>query len=388
MSNYGPLKAGIGERAFGSDPSAPVTLNYQSHRDALKFIQTALNGPRGLAVLHGPRSSGKTTIVRRVRDSIPADTAVALIDGTDIRPQGLLAQMLSQYGYDMGLDSSSELLQMVKVFAVQQAASGQPPLLIVDNIEHMYPSALRTLDALATLTAKHRCAIRILLTGNENVSSLIGSERMPGIAKRQVGIFTIGPLSDQETVLYLHARLAACGVQHPDALFPVAACERMRELSGGWPGLVNHYAQEAICPDKPRLIITRNGATVSQYVPRTKKVLIGRSDFADVVLDDEFASKIHAVLLRYSNALVLLDLNSSNGTTVNSVRLKSTVLRDNDIIMIGHHRLKVENAPAISEDVADRLQSPDTVKMRSLTEMRRLADEMRVVAAKEKKSGG
>ena len=388
MSDYGPLQAGIGERAFGSDAGAPVTLNYQSHRDALKFIQTALNSPRGLAVLHGPRSSGKTTIVRRVRDSIPAETAVALIDGTDIRPQGLLAGMLSQYGYDMGLDSSSELLQMVKVFAMQQAGSGQPPLLIVDNIEHMYPSALRTLDALAMLTVQHRCAIRILLTGNENLSSLIGSESMPGIAKRQVGIFTIGPLSDQETVLYLHARLAACGVQQPDTLFPVAACERLRELSGGWPGLINHYAQEAICPDKPRLIITRNGATVSQYVPRTKKVLIGRSEFADVVLDDEYASKIHAVLLRYSNALVLLDLNSSNGTTVNSVKLKSTVLRDNDIIMIGHHRLKVENAPAISEEVADRLQSPDTVKMRTLTEIRRLADEMRVVAASEKKSGG
>jgi type II secretory pathway predicted ATPase ExeA len=387
LSSNRPIQAGIGERAFGSDAGEQITLNYQSHRDALKFIQSALKSPRGVAVLHGPRSSGKTTIIHRVRDALPGDTAVALIDGTDIRPHGLLSGMLSQYGYNVDLDSSSELLQMVKVFAMQQAGSGQPPILIVDNIEHMYPSALRTLDTLATLTVKRRFAIRILLTGNENLSSLIGSDSLSVIAKRQLGIFTIGPLSDRETTMYLHAKLAACGVRQPETLFPDAACGRMRELSGGWPGLINHYAQDAICPDRPRLIITRNGETVSQYVSSTNKVLIGRSEFADVVLNDGYASKMHAALLRYSNALVLHDLNSANGTTVNSVRLKSTVLRDDDIISIGHHRLKVENAPAISEEVADRLQSPDTVKMRNLTEMRRLRDELRVVAVAENKRG-
>jgi type II secretory pathway predicted ATPase ExeA len=387
LSNNSLTQPGIGERAFGNDADALVTVKYQSHCDAMKFIHSALHSPRGIAVLHGPRASGKTTIVRCVQENMPAENAVAVIDGTDIRPHGLLSGMLSQYGYHTGLESSSELLQMVKVFAMQQTQSVQPPLLIIDNIEHMYPSALRTLDALAMLTVRHRFAIRILLTGNEGLSSLIGSESMQGVARRHAGIFTLGPLSTRETMQYLHARLTACGVKQADTLFPVVSCERLRELSGGWPGLINHYAQEAVSPNRPRLIITRNGATVSQYVSSTKKVLIGRSEFADVVLDDEYASKIHAVLLRYSNALVLLDLNSSNGTTVNSVRLKSTVLRDDDIISIGHHRLKVVNAPEVSDEALHRLQSPDTVKMRNLTEMRRIAEEMSVVAATEKRRG-
>jgi len=83
----------------------------------------------------------------------------------------------------------------------------------------------------------------------------------------------------------------------------------------------------------------------------------------------------------------MLDLNSSNGTTVNSVRLKSTILKENDIISIGHHRLKVENAPAMSADIAQRVNLPDTIRTKSLTEMRRLQDELRVVAAAEKQRG-
>jgi len=383
-----PDQRGLGDQAFGKDADTLVTVQYQSYRDALKFIQSVLRSPKGVGVLHGLDSSGKTTIVRQVQAKMPDHTAVALLDGTDLRPHGLLSGMLSQYGYHTGLESTGELLQMVNVFATQQTRSAQPPILIVDNVEHMYLSTWRTLNKLSMLTVRGRFAIRILVTGHHGLSALIASESMSDFAKRQFGIFTIGPLSGEETMRYLHTRLTACGVQKPDTVFPVDSCERLRELSGGWPGLINHYAQEAICPGRPRLIITRNGETVLHYTSASKKIMIGRSKFADVVLEDEFASKIHAVLLLYSNALVLLDLNSSNGTTVNSVRVKSTILKENDIISIGHHRLKVENAPAISDDIANRLHEPDTVKMRNLAEMRRLRDEYRKTAATEKKNRG
>ncbi|MDH3374986.1 MAG: FHA domain-containing protein [Gammaproteobacteria bacterium] len=377
----------LGDQAFGKDAATLVTVPYQSHRDALTFIQTVLRSPRGVGVLHGPRASGKTTIARLVQERLPEQVAVARIDGTDARPRGLLVEMLAQFGYNTDLESPGELLQMVTVFAMQQTRSMQPPILIIDNVEHMYPSALRTLDALAELKVKHRFALRILVTGDEGLSALIASENLQNIAQRHFGIFSIGPLSERETQQYLYARLTACGLQQPDSVFTVSTCERLHELSGGWPGLINYYAQEALRPERPRLIVTRDGETVSRYTSNTKKILIGRSEFADLVLDDEYASAMHAVLLLYSNALVMLDLNSSNGTTVNSVRLKSTILKENDIISIGHHRLKVENAPAMSADIAQRVNLPDTIRTKSLTEMRRLQDDLRVVAAAEKQRG-
>ena len=99
--------------------------------------------------------------------------------------------------------------------------------------------------------------------------------------------------------------------------------------------------------------------------------MIGRSGFADIVVPDPFASKLHAMMLLYSDALVLIDLNSANGTTVNSKQVKSTVLRDNDVISFGHHRLKVLSAPLVSPEIAEALDKADTVKMKTLVEARR-----------------
>jgi hypothetical protein len=55
--------------------------------------------------------------------------------------------------------------------------------------------------------------------------------------------------------------------------------------------------------------------------------------------------------------------------------VSSTVLRKNDIISIGNHRLKVENAPDMSKEMAERLGASDTVRMKSLAEMRKLREE-------------
>ena len=67
---------------------------------------------------------------------------------------------------------------------------------------------------------------------------------------------------------------------------------------------------------------------------------------------------------------MLLDLNSANGTTVNSATVRSTILQTNDIISLGHHRIKVLNAPAISEDMKKLLSAPDTIRMKNLVDLR------------------
>jgi type II secretory pathway predicted ATPase ExeA len=396
----------LGEQAFGDDAGALVNIGYKSHLDALKFMASVLRDQRGVGLLQGPTGSGKTTTLRGFAEKLPGDTAIAFINGTRIKPRELLSRILAQFGYDTGLESTDELLQMVEVFAVQQTRSVQPPVLIIDNVDRMFPSALRTLSALAKIEIQQRFAMRIILTGGDGLTSLIQSDGMRSVAKRSVGVFMMGPLSLREALIYLHARLAACGVNNADTVFPVDVCDRLFEQSGGWPGLMDRFAREAIGraqsfplrvtdtdaqetddqavseipvlesgqavgPSPPRIIISKDGATVADYTFSNKKVLIGRSDFADIVVDDDFVSKLHAVLLLYSDALVLLDLNSANGITVNSVRVRRTILKNDDIISLGNHRLKVANAPAISDEMMKLVNTPDTIKMKNLLDIRR-----------------
>jgi pSer/pThr/pTyr-binding forkhead associated (FHA) protein len=221
-------------------------------------------------------------------------------------------------------------------------------------------------------------------------------------------------------MIYLHARMQAAGSERADTIFPFDVCDRLREQSGGWPGKLNAFALEAIkrsagfpvsvvdtyAPGEerdnsaaqipvlgkdvavsrlpPKLIVTRDGKTLGEHAFKDKKLLIGRSDFADIMVDDDYVSKIHAVLLLYTDALVLLDLNSANGTTVNSVKVSKTILKDDDVISLGHHRLKVENAPPISEEMEEMLKSPDTIKMKNLIDLRRQRARRQLQAAENR----
>ena len=90
------------------------------------------------------------------------------------------------------------------------------------------------------------------------------------------------------------------------------------------------------------------------------------------------------MLQRYANGVVMLDLNSTNGTLINSVETKKTVLRNNDIISLGSHRLKIENVPAISDDMAEKIRKADTLTLKNLDDVRRSRARHNIVAMKHR----
>lgn len=402
----------IGDRAFGKDAAGLVTVAYKSHQGALRFLNQVIVDSGGIGLLEGPAGSGKTTVAKRFAEQIPRDTAVALVDGTRIRPRGFLSDVLSEFGYDTGLSSIDGLLKMVHMFAFQQTRAGQPPVIIVDNADKMHPGSLQVVNALAELVSERRFALRMILTGGEILKGIVAQESMAEVANRCAGSFRLEPMSLREALLYLHARLGACGVNNADTVFPLDVCDRLFQQSLGWPGLLNRFAIEAInrarefpvrasdtCPRddekpapatangaegphsgngsarvkpaRPKLLVTKDGRFLGEFPIRDKKVLVGRSDFADIVIEDDYASKMHVLFLLFSDALVLLDLNSANGTTVNSVEVQTTILKTDDVISIGHHRIKVQNAPAIRPNIAELLKTPDTVKMKHLVDIRK-----------------
>jgi len=353
----------LGDRAFGAGAERLITIKYRAQLDALTFLLNELREQNNVALIHGPEYSGKSTLMRLLGPLLPRDMSIALVDGLRIKPRQLLSDALAQFGHDAELESTDELLQTLNAFAAQQTRANEPPVLIIDNADRMFPSALKTLDTLSSMKSQGRYVLRILLTGR--------SERMPGISGRGIAAFEIQPMTISETTNYLHTRLTACGVTHPDTVLPLDTCDQIHEQCEGWPGRANLSAIQSMSPQPPSLVISRDGEVLEEYRFRDKKVLIGRSDFADIIIKDDFVSKMHVVLVLYSDALVLIDLNSINGTTVNSRKLKSTVLQSDDVISLGNHRIKVLNAPPVSADMAKTLREHDTVQMQNLADLRR-----------------
>jgi general secretion pathway protein A len=380
------------ERAFGERAPAGTTIPLQTQQNAITYLRSILKDPYGARILFGPPSSGKSTIVRQFLSVLRSDSVVARVDGSGLDAEMLLTSVLGQFGYRVDLDSADDLLRMVSVFAIQQARTFQPPIVIIENVELMQASALRALSVLASLAFQGKYALRILLTGSRQAQRLLGSNGMAAMSKRLESEYEVEPLSAHESMLLLHGRLRSCQVKQPDAVLPMNVCDRIHELSCGNPGRlheiakgtleqvlsfpasiadVNKYQHElATKHSKPKLIVSLEGEVQQEYEFEDSKVTIGRSSLADIVIHNGYASKFHVLMLSYADALVLVDLNSANGTFVNSVRVTSTILRSDDIISLANHRIKVVNAPQAGEERISDATWTDTTTMKTLEDVR------------------
>lgn len=380
------------EKAFGeqTEPRSPVPL--LSQQNATTYLYSILKDPNGARILFGPSSSGKSTIVQQFLAALRSDIVVARVDGSGLTAEKLLASVLGQFGYHVDLESADDLLRMVSVFAIQQTRSFQPPIVIIENVENMEPAALRALSRLANLTFQGNYAVRIVMTGSRRSQRLLASKGMVAVSKRLESEYEVEPLSEGESMRYLHGRLTSCQVTQPDEVLPMNVCDSIHELSGGNPGQLNEIARGTLeqalslpasvsdvekyqlarqaARSRPKLIVSLNGDVIEEHVFEDKKVTIGRSNLADVVIHNEYASKFHVLMLSYDDALILVDLNSANGTFVNSVRVNSTLLRSDDIISVANHRIKVVNAPAADDERMSETTSADTATMKTLSDMR------------------
>jgi two-component system cell cycle response regulator len=83
-------------------------------------------------------------------------------------------------------------------------------------------------------------------------------------------------------------------------------------------------------------LIVISGASVGKMFKLGDKAVIGRSPECDICLPDEGVSRQHARLEKDQLGMVTIeDLNSTNGTYFNGVRINRHQLRDGDKIQIG-----------------------------------------------------
>jgi pSer/pThr/pTyr-binding forkhead associated (FHA) protein len=231
---------------------------------------------------------------------------------------------------------------------------------------------------------------------------------MQAIDKRVLHDFHLRPMTCDETRDYIHAKLIAAGAEFPAFVFPKLVCDELWRASGGWPGIIDRLALLAIAraeslpispenvehptvpagtwkeiadPVEPaegepappaQLIVSTNGRIVKQTVLDSSRLLVGRSEHNDIAINSCFVSRHHALLVRHGSSTFLMDLNSTNGTFVNSRRVSNHVLRDNDVISIGHHTIKFIDPYATTRTQLEGDDFADTTIMKTLEDMRSL----------------
>lgn len=122
----------------------------------------------------------------------------------------------------------------------------------------------------------------------------------------------------------------------------------LRDLRGtASPGLETGY-HEVVQGEQPRtdafLVVEEGGGLKSgEHYDLFGGLSLGRSPDADVRLDDRYASGIHARLFSRSGSYFVEDMNSTNGTLLNSQELHGEAeLNPGDTIRIGDTEFRFE----------------------------------------------
>jgi FhaA, N-terminal domain/FHA domain len=87
-------------------------------------------------------------------------------------------------------------------------------------------------------------------------------------------------------------------------------------------------------------IVLRAGNRVREF--NHGRVIVGRAQDADFRVDDPNVSRRHAAIYWSEGDLVVMDLDSTNGTMVNGYPVSSSVLGPDDVVTIGECRITVE----------------------------------------------
>ncbi|MEA3410405.1 MAG: FHA domain-containing protein [Pseudomonadota bacterium] len=92
-----------------------------------------------------------------------------------------------------------------------------------------------------------------------------------------------------------------------------------------------------------KLIVTSKGNLVGEFPLGRECITVGRKSDNDIHIENPSISGYHAQVITILNESFIEDLNSTNGTFVNSRMVRKHALHNGDVISLGQHKLEYVN---------------------------------------------
>jgi len=124
------------------------------------------------------------------------------------------------------------------------------------------------------------------------------------------------------------------------AAAPAAVLEEVHSYPSEGSSALRAETVVEMKPVVAKLIFSEGPRKGEEIFLETFEITLGRSKKADIYLDDQKLSRIHAKITRVGMGYRLIDLNSRNGTYVNGMRILEHPLSSFDQIEIGYSKIK------------------------------------------------
>jgi general secretion pathway protein A len=237
---------GLGEAPFRITPDPRFLHHGVAVEAALQALTTGIVERAGLLVLIGEVGTGKTTLVRQLLDSLPAEVRSVLVMHPTVAFEEILDHVLLELGIPVQGGGRDALLERLAEFLREHVYAGGNTVVFFDEAQALQDATLDALPALLDLAgAGGHPALQIVLAGQPELETRLASRAHATLRARVAVTARLGPLPPDEVASYVRARLAHAQAQDLE-IFTPEALARVAALSGGIPRIINVLCEAAL----------------------------------------------------------------------------------------------------------------------------------------------
>src|SRR5688572_13146556 len=229
----------LSQEPFSNAPVSRFYYNSPQHSQALLRLQHAVSYMKGLSILIGDIGAGKTTLARRMLDSLPEseyEAALLVIIHSGITANWLLRRIAMQLGIENPAQEKLAILSQLYQRLLQIHESGKKAVVLIDEAQMLETRELmEEFRGLLNLEVPGRKLISFVFFGLPEIEKNLRLD--PPLAQRVSLRYRLEPFSQESTEAYIRHRLRLAGA--PRMPFTVEALTALHQWSGGAPRVIN-----------------------------------------------------------------------------------------------------------------------------------------------------
>jgi len=201
------------QEPFSNAPVSRFYYNSAQHSQALTRLMHAVSYMKGLSILVGDIGAGKTTLARRMLDSLPEseyEAALLVIIHSGITANWLLRRIALQLGVENPAQEKLALLSQLYQRLLQIYESGKKAVVLIDEAQMLETRELmEEFRGLLNLEVPERKLISFVFFGLPEIEKNLKLD--PPLAQRVALRYKLEPFTGESTEAYIKHRLRLAG---------------------------------------------------------------------------------------------------------------------------------------------------------------------------------